>query len=81
MNLSTIVIAPHAEGFIKVACEDDPLFGEARTKNEFLITARHHESPGEAAKLASHPIHGELAVPAANRCTRGSGQLSEGPAT
>ena len=24
MNLSTIVIAPHAEGFIKVACEDDP---------------------------------------------------------
>ncbi len=61
MNLSTIVIAPHAEGFIKVACEDDPLFGEARTKNEFLITARHHESPGEAAKLASHPIRGELA--------------------
>lgn len=60
MNLSTIVIAPHAEGFIKVACEDDPLFGEARTKNEFLITARHHESPGEATKLAPHPIRAEL---------------------
>lgn len=64
MNLSAIAIAPHAEGFIKVACEDDPLFGEARTKNEFLITARHHEGSGEPAKLAAHPIRTDLAKPA-----------------
>lgn len=56
MNLSTIAITPHAEGFIKVAAEDDPLFGEARTKMEFLVTARHHVNPAEPTKLAPHPI-------------------------
>lgn len=67
MNLQSIVIAPHAEGFIKVACEADPLFSEQpRTRNEFLITARHHtgEQPASvesAPPLAEHPIRAKLA--------------------
>ena len=67
MNLQNIVIAPHAEGFIKVACEADPLFSEQpRTRNEFLITARHHtgEQPTSvesAPPLAEHPIRAKLA--------------------
>jgi len=67
MNLQNIVIAPHAEGFIKVACETDPLFSEQpRTRNEFLITARHHtgeqpESVASAPPLAEHPIRAKLA--------------------
>ena len=70
MNLQNIVIAPHAEGFIKVACETDPLFSEQpRTRNEFLITARHHtgEQPASvesAPPLAEHPIRAKLAKPA-----------------
>ncbi len=66
MNLQNIVIAPHAEGFIKVACETDPLFSEQpRTRNEFLITARHHtgEQPASvetAPPLAEHPIRAKL---------------------
>lgn len=70
MNLQNIVIAPHAEGFIKVACEIDPLFSEQpRTRNEFLITARHHtgEQPASvesAPPLAEHPIRAKLAKPA-----------------
>lgn len=57
MNLSTIPAAPHAQGFIKVAMEGDPAFGDRRTVNDFLITARHHVVPesGEP-RLAEHPI-------------------------
>ena len=56
MNLSTIPAAPHAQGFIKVAMEGDPAFGDRRTVNDFLITARHHVVPesGEP-RLAEHP--------------------------
>lgn len=61
MNLSTIPVSPHALGFIKVACEDDPLFGEARTRNEFLITQRHHANASPQAKLAPHPLQDKLA--------------------
>lgn len=61
MNLTTIPVTPHALGFIKVACDDDPLFGEARTRNEFLITQRHHESADTQAKLAPHPLQAKLA--------------------
>lgn len=61
MNLSTIPLAPHALGFIKVACDDDPLFGEARTRNEFLITQRHHASADAPLKLAPHPLQESLA--------------------
>lgn len=61
MNLSTIPVTPHALGFIKVACDDDPLFGEARTRNEFLITQRHHASAETQAKLAPHPLQTQLA--------------------
>lgn len=63
MNLNTIAIAPHATGFIKVACENDPLFGEKRTINEFLITARHHGDDENRATLAMHPLHATLAKP------------------
>ena len=63
MNLSSIPLAPHAEGFIKVAAEDDPLFGEARTKLEFLVTARHHERPDQPTRLAAHPIAEKLSRP------------------
>ena len=61
MNLSTIPVTPHALGFIKVACDDDPLFGEARTRNEFVITQRHHASPETPPKLAPHPLQAKLA--------------------
>ena len=61
MNLSTIPVTPHALGFIKVACDDDPLFGEARTRNEFLITQRHHASAETQTKLAPHPLQEKLA--------------------
>lgn len=61
MNLSTIPVTPHALGFIKVACDDDPLFGEARTRNEFLITERHHATAETQAKLAPHPLQAKLA--------------------
>lgn len=73
MNLSTISCVPHALGYIKVACEDDPLFGAARTRNEFLITTRHHQAsdsdPFEDGagvtralpKLAAHPAQAALA--------------------
>lgn len=61
MNLSTIPVTPHALGFIKVACDDDPLFGEARTRNEFLITQRHHASSDTQPKLAPHPLQESLA--------------------
>lgn len=63
MNLNAIAIAPHAIGFIKVACENDPLFGEKRTINEFLITARHHGEDDQQASLAMHPLHAALAKP------------------
>lgn len=67
MNLDTIAIAPHAEGFIKIACETDPLFADRpRTSNEFLITARHHARPpqeGSLPTLAPHPLHERLAEP------------------
>lgn len=62
MNLSTIPVTPHALGFIKVACEDDPLFGEARTRNEFLITQRHHEGANGQPELAAHPLQEKLAA-------------------
>lgn len=68
MNLSTIPVTPHALGFIKVACDDDPMFGESRTRNEFLITERHHQ-PGASSsdgklppKLAPHPLQAKLAA-------------------
>lgn len=61
MNLNTIPVTPHALGFIKVACEDDPLFGESRTRNEFLITQRHHAQASLQAKLAAHPLQEKLA--------------------
>jgi hypothetical protein len=61
MNLSTIPVTPHALGFIKVACDDDPLFGEARTRNEFVITQRHHAKTETQAKLAPHPLQDKLA--------------------
>lgn len=61
MNLSTIPVTPHALGFIKVACDDDPLFGEARTRNEFLITQRHHANAETQTKLAPHPLQEKLA--------------------
>lgn len=61
MNLNTIPVTPHALGFIKVACDDDPLFGEARTRDEFLITQRHHARSETQAKLALHPLHEKLA--------------------
>lgn len=35
-------VFPHALGLMKVASEDDPLLGEARARNEFLIAQRHH---------------------------------------
>ncbi len=61
MNLNTIAVSPHALGFIKVACENDPMFGETRTKNEFLITQRHHQADENQASLAPHPIRDKLA--------------------
>lgn len=61
MNLSTIPVTPHALGFIKVACDDDPLFGEARTRNEFLITQRHHANAETQPKLTPHPLQEKLA--------------------
>lgn len=68
MNLSTIPVTPHAVGYIKVACDDDPMFGEPRTRNEFLITERRHQ-PGAISsdgrmppKLALHPLQAKLAT-------------------
>lgn len=63
MNLNSISINPHALGYIKVACEDDPLFGEGRTRDEFLITARHHAQAdeGQVPKMAPHPLQEQLA--------------------
>jgi hypothetical protein len=63
MNLNNIATAPHAQGFIKVACEGDPAFGDRRTVNEFIITARHHElqEVGEP-RLAAHPLQAQLAA-------------------
>jgi len=66
MNLENITIAPHAEGFIKIACESDPaLTDRTRTKSEFLITARHHVGGGGSfdmpPALAAHPIAQKLA--------------------
>lgn len=61
MNLSTIPVTPHALGFIKVACDDDPLFGETRTRNEFVITKRHHSGPDAQPKLVPHPLQEALA--------------------
>lgn len=64
MNLSAIPLAPHVLGYIKVACENDPAFGESRTRDEFLVTARHHSQPGEGQQpaLARHPIREQLAT-------------------
>jgi len=62
MDLSTIALTPHAVGFIKVACDDDALFGELRTRSEFLITQRHHEACGGQSRLASHPLQEKLAA-------------------
>ena len=61
MNLSNIPAAPHAQGFIKVAMEGDPAFGDRRTVNDFLITSRHHTLPetGEP-RLNEHPIKQKL---------------------
>src|SRR3954468_17166004 len=56
MDLKNIALTPHALGFIKVACDDDALFGEARTRNEFLITQRHHESCDGQPRLAAHAL-------------------------
>jgi hypothetical protein len=65
MNLNHIATAPHALGFIKVACEGDPAFGDRRTVNEFLITARHHETQEAAEpRLAVHPLQAQLAAKA-----------------
>lgn len=61
MNLNTIPVTPHALGFIKIACDDDPLFGEARTRNEFVITQRYHATSETQAKLALHPLQEKLA--------------------
>jgi len=60
VNLTTIPVTPHAIGFIKVACVDDPQFGEARTRNEFLITQRHHEDRERQPRLAAHPLQQKL---------------------
>jgi hypothetical protein len=61
MNLDNICTTPHAQGFIKVGCELDPAFGERRTLNEFVVTARHHEQDVNDARLAPHPIVEKLA--------------------
>jgi hypothetical protein len=65
MNLRQITINPHAEGFIKLAWETDPvLTGKPRMPGEFLITARHHcarpsaDRPG--GTLAAHPLQDKL---------------------
>lgn len=65
MNLNHIAVAPHVQGFIKVASEGDPAFGDRRTVPEFTINSRCHE-PHEAAepKLAQHPIQAQLLKPA-----------------
>ena len=61
MNLSNISSAPHAQGFIKVAIEGDPAFGDHRTVNDFLITARHHaQADVGVPRLAEHPIKQKL---------------------
>jgi len=68
MNLDSITIPPHAEGFIKIACESDPaLTDRARTRSEFLVTARHHAGGGRdfdgmPPALAPHPLAEKLAV-------------------
>jgi hypothetical protein len=62
MDLSTIPLTPHALGFIKVACDDDALFGEARTRKEFRITQRHHEACDGQPRLAPHPLQEKLAA-------------------
>ncbi len=65
MNLNTIALTPHAQGFIKVACEEDSLDGTVRTTNAFIITSREHETRQEgspAPKLAPHPIAEKLAI-------------------
>jgi hypothetical protein len=62
VNLCTIPVTPHAIGFIKVACADDPQFGEARTRNEFLITQRHHDDRQGQPRLAAHPLQQKLAT-------------------
>ncbi|MEJ8839374.1 recombination directionality factor [Ramlibacter sp. AN1133] len=74
MDLNTIALTPHALGFIKVACDDDALFGEARTRNEFLITQRHHEACDGQSRLAAHPLREKLA------CREGDpGKVTEVP--
>lgn len=68
MNLKTIAIPPYAEGFIKIACETDPALSDrARTRNEFLIMARHHVEGASGfgdmpPALAAHPLAEKLAV-------------------
>lgn len=64
MNLSTISVTPHALGFIKVACDDDALFGEPRTRSEFLITQRHHAGAQGQPRLAAHPLQDKLGTQA-----------------
>lgn len=63
MNLDNICTTPHAQGFIKVACELDPAFGDRRTLNEFVVTTRHHEQEANEPRLAKHPITEKLATP------------------
>lgn len=66
MNLDKIAITPHAEGFIKVGFEpDEALTGNRGTRNEFIVTARHHAAPTAdlgVAHLAEHPITQRLAT-------------------
>lgn len=80
MNLSTIPAAPHAQGFIKVAMEGDPAFGDRRTVTDFAITMRHHVQPEAGAPvLAAHPIRQKLLATAAQDGPAEQQQLREIP--
>ena len=65
MNLHQIQVAPHVEGFIKVASEEDVVAGTIRTQDAFVISAREHVQEvgdGQAApRLVDHPIGVKLA--------------------
>lgn len=68
MNLNTIALTPHAQGFIKVACEEDTVEGTIRTTDAFLIASREHaelEEGATAPRLAQHPMAAKLGTAAA----------------
>lgn len=69
MNLNAIPTHLHVEGYIKVACDFDPATTDrARTRGEFIVTARHHDVEAGSAgaigpALARHPVADKLAAP------------------